>query len=320
MGHPLLEETKWALYTSNGLAKNAQSDQCESCHQLWQKGWPQLTWANFCSQVHDEPSMAQVTTKAREILEGHAKHTAAQEQVNIERMVSLQVERSWIILNERELRRALNVPRVTKAQTRGIPTLAVPSEDGGSEQVYVFEDDQAPYRRARVSITYGAKSDVQEMPLQSTLFVGQGNNVQASEVAKQWKSSGVADILAKEANGHLKLQGLQGWLADAMNSQNDVVPEPEGAQAPVAATAPEPGDEVQFEGVAAQLIEDSPVTPSVQAKKKPAKPGDGLTRGASMSSVFGGPDDGDRAAGSDKPPSSSIDGSTMGDVEEGAWA
>ena len=197
---------------------------------------------------------------------------------------------------------------------KGIPVLQVPADDAsaGLESVYVFEDGERPYRTATVRISYGSRLGVQELQAKDLLYAGQGSNMLNHVSGKQFKAAGLAELLQKEASGHLRLREFQSWLEYARSSYQDV-DDGDGGRAPEQTHAEVAGDEVQFEGVAARAPE--PITPHQPSKRRG---NDSILRASSSGSVLSVASDAGAQLAGDKA-ASSIDGTTVADAEEGDW-
>ena len=274
-----------------------------------------MSWQKLHEQNARDTIFAQTVQRARDVLTGAAEATFPREELLVQKQVQLTLERAWLVLTEREVRRALQVPRVTKAMMKGVPVIQIPLEDGtpGTEAGYVFADASQPYRTAKVQISYGSAMQIQELAPKDNLYASQSSHWQGDETSKQFKAAGVSDLMAKEINGHLHLHDLQAWLAEAQASlQKDgdnvgqAVPPPSMNEAVRV--------EMQLEGVAAAAaaVEQAPLTPCQPSKKRAGylTGSDSLVRAASSASVVTVPDDKDEKEGAER---SIVDGSSAPD-------
>lgn len=91
------------------------------------------------------------------------------------------LERSWIVLNEKELR--LKAKFGTQPLTKpfeAIPQMLVPKEDepGMFETVFCFRDPEQPYRRAFTEVVVKDTKRRKSLEANQTLWSGQANAYQ----------------------------------------------------------------------------------------------------------------------------------------------
>lgn len=163
--------------TSGEQSSTPVGDICEECFQ----GWKEVLSAEFpkfedmvrkCAHCKETASRVQ---QAYDVFGGKTKKVCNDEACESRVDYSIRIDRSFVIMNEREMRQALGRARVLKAQTRGLHSMTVPSEVDPSrdEEVWFFDDPSAPHRRATISATVGVGTVTQHMPLPTACYEGQ---------------------------------------------------------------------------------------------------------------------------------------------------
>eukprot|EP00971_Amphidinium_carterae_P040975 804844-Amphidinium_carterae.2 len=198
-------DTKWALYKTQssgpGSIEVPQEDQCEDCYNLWADCFSYLPWPTMCKKHESERSFAALVRDAKAVRQGRKMAPKKKQEVLSKKLVTLDIERSFVVASEKELKRHCGASRVTKSMVQNIPKLVVPAENhNGEEQVFCFRDPSMPLRRAVVKVQLCSELDAFEMPLESFVHDAQGVEM-AKLVGKGWQdASGVTNLLQKEVH------------------------------------------------------------------------------------------------------------------------
>ncbi len=100
------------------------------------------------------------------------------------------VGRSYVFMNEAELRIAVEKSRLPSGCLDGLPRLMLPSEADPTELeiTYVLKDPADPHRRGRIGHRLGVDVQAESMPKQSCLWPGQAQMFMA-DAMKGWSGS-----------------------------------------------------------------------------------------------------------------------------------
>ena len=92
--------------------------------------------------------------------------------------IEVEVARTFLAASERDLRNYSGLARLSKAVTKGVPTVTVPGEQGGSELLYIFRHPSAAadFRELKVKVVMSASMENEEMPSNSSFWQGQGES------------------------------------------------------------------------------------------------------------------------------------------------
>ena len=269
-----------------------------------------MEWPQFVQAVGDDAEMAALVARAKEIMNSKQPYTKPQETMSGVKSVSLKVERSWIILSDKEVRRQLGVARLTKASMKSVPQMVVPCEDGspGSEQVYVFKDPQSQFRRATLQVVWGTQHEEKEMKDVDTMWPGQGLHLQGHTFQKQAETSGVLSLLQREMAGHLRMIDFQQFV-DSMQREDAEDPAVEEGPERVPVQGSEQND--AFEGVAAEAMSSQVAgTPSANSSKKKPNASEGLRRSGSIPSIVIADSEVEQSPNAGSAAASSVDGAS----------
>eukprot|EP00971_Amphidinium_carterae_P126602 2508399-Amphidinium_carterae.4 len=213
---PFLKDVKWALYSAKGTQRLPANDQFEQCFELWTCSFKHLPWANFTEKAKQDSAFKTIVDQARSVMEGKVKLTNPPECLKIVKGVTLDVERQFQVLSERELRRLLNQTRLNKSQVKGIPTITLLAEDGSSETelCYIFADTSCPFMKAKMKVSLGNFLTKDQMQADQVCWQGQGSSFQEHLSEQQARESGVFELMQKDLSGHLHLTDLQVFVQD----------------------------------------------------------------------------------------------------------
>eukprot|EP00971_Amphidinium_carterae_P327285 6458552-Amphidinium_carterae.1 len=136
-------DLKWALYTRATDAPEpiALEDKCEGCYTAWQQAYSHMEWDAFAEKSKTQKDFKeQVSLVKRRLQAGIApmKGPAVGKITGYE----IEVSRLFMGASEREIKQKLSQARLNKWQTRGVPSITIPSETGGSETCYLFKHPQ----------------------------------------------------------------------------------------------------------------------------------------------------------------------------------
>eukprot|EP00971_Amphidinium_carterae_P229788 4559675-Amphidinium_carterae.1 len=116
--------TSWSLYLEDEAGqKYPQSDACLDCHEMWVKCFSYMSWDETCTKASESTEFLALVGKARSVKHGHATIDALPTSVSSSRKIMLQVERSMIVVSEKELRKEGNLNRISKSTLKNIPSL-----------------------------------------------------------------------------------------------------------------------------------------------------------------------------------------------------
>eukprot|EP00971_Amphidinium_carterae_P352906 6492769-Amphidinium_carterae.4 len=203
------QDKKWALYKSQGggagaaqgSATTAVEDKCEECYTLHEQAFFWLDWQALCARHHKDKAFAGIVGDARQAKAGHRHKPAVDEEVVAATKVELELERSFICLSDREMRRDASVSRIPKGALKSVPQIEVPGEGGGErETVYCFKEPSEPYRKLHVKVNIASQHTRTPMPLRNFVYAEQGGDVQNWLVETTAAETGVANLLDKEVH------------------------------------------------------------------------------------------------------------------------
>eukprot|EP00971_Amphidinium_carterae_P351821 6492294-Amphidinium_carterae.3 len=93
-----------------------------------------MSWDETCTKASESTEFLALVGKARSVKHGHATINALPTSVSSSRKIMLQVERSMIVVSEKELRKEGNLIRIAKSTLKNIPSLTVAAEQGGDNE------------------------------------------------------------------------------------------------------------------------------------------------------------------------------------------
>eukprot|EP00971_Amphidinium_carterae_P352500 6492624-Amphidinium_carterae.1 len=180
-----VEDVKWALYSkkSQGGVEEAEGTQCENCFSLWKRGFSFMEWPDL-------------------VMLGTAEAPKS-EAVELQHNHGVRVEKTFIALTEREMRKATGLPRISKTLLRACNQMQVPTPDAkGKETIYLFPCPEEPWRKCIVSSDLHASQRSPILNLQDTLWQGQSEEYHSMAVAELADES-YSSFVARDITGHL---------------------------------------------------------------------------------------------------------------------
>ena len=198
-----LEDEPWALYhsldTASGKQQMPAGSCCLKCFDLVKRALPHMD----LDEVLEKHPKAD--TKVATSLEEAQKTMAGDEKnfkecdVNNTESVQVNVSRSFVLLNERELQNALGRPRMAKGLTKSLGQISCRSEENVGEQEigYLFKDPERPHRRCDVVYQTSVEKQMHQMTAENHLFAKQGEMVWTAYAEGDLDQQGIAAVLRK---------------------------------------------------------------------------------------------------------------------------
>ena len=177
------QDVPWALYSrkASSRAQVPCDGHCEQCYTLWSQNFPWMSWESLVTRHSDDKAFAELVREVREIRVGSKPAPAVRESVVTEGRVKLQ--RSFLTLLEREMKRDTGLNRIPKTAIKNLPSVTMKNEQGNEETMFVFRDPQEPHRRLLVTCDVATTQQRHDLP--SFTHTGQGGSV-AHHVMQQW--------------------------------------------------------------------------------------------------------------------------------------
>eukprot|EP00971_Amphidinium_carterae_P310929 6179044-Amphidinium_carterae.1 len=202
------EEARWAITKESPTGPQALEDRCFACVNLWGCYFAHLTWADFQAdyQAKKEEIMdaiAEIQSQSPQIVKGFLPA-----EVGSTVACSMEVSRSFIVLTEKEMRKALNVPRLNKGMLAGCCCVQMPKEENPSEleSTYWFRKDEQPHRTGVVKTLHSGSAVQYALQPQNHGFEKQRENMMSSVMEKE-------GLGAKQLQDVEKLVSLEEWVA-----------------------------------------------------------------------------------------------------------
>lgn len=197
---------------------------CFDCYNLWQKAlaWEFPSFADLAKAHADDPVVAAKVSKIGRIIKGQEQNVSDPESLCSLTAAEVSIERSYLVLNESELRTELGAQRLLRGQSRHLHTLQIPSESDPAciEEVFVFSNPAQPYRRAIVNVFVSSTAVRERMTTVQSFYEGQGRHA----LGNTWQSVGAG--ATKLLN--TKLPTLNGFVADYRKSSGGAAAAPSG--------------------------------------------------------------------------------------------
>ena len=113
--------------------------------------------------------------------------------------VGIEIQKSFLVASEKDMRLKANLARVPKMALRGVPSIQVPKSAGGEEEtLYLFKDTEAPERKAVLKVFYGSVLSQRKMNPENHLYENQGMDMQIAAVAGDISLSSLASHVHKD--------------------------------------------------------------------------------------------------------------------------
>ena len=167
----------WALYSrkSNSSGQVACDGRCEACYNLWSQNFQWLSWETLVTKHAEDQSFRDLLKECRDIRSGSKPPPPIRESVVTEGTVRFQLQRSFLAMTEKDMKKSTGLARIPKMATKTLPSMTLQNEHGADETVYVFRDPQEQGRRLLVSTDLATTK--QRFDLPSFTHVGQGSSV-----------------------------------------------------------------------------------------------------------------------------------------------
>ena len=137
----------------------------EAHAELWKAGHAYMEWDELGQLASESQMFSDGVAKAREMYQKGERLKVDLQSVSTNTQVGLFLDRSYIVISEREMRRHAELSRIKTSSLAKLPSLEVPHEDcsGEMETVFVFADPSQPFRKAMVRV--GCSNDRQQVML-----------------------------------------------------------------------------------------------------------------------------------------------------------
>ena len=273
------QDVTWALRQKVRDSEKPVGDQCFKCWDQWQRAFAHLTWPRLCESLKTDESVMSSWRQAQETKNGVTRTWPSTEVSENTRFV-IEVEKSFKVLTDRELKKALGVQRLTKEMVKTIPCITVPTPSGTPETLWAFKDESSPWRRASVKMVVEDAQSVQQMSASNHLWEGQGDQMMKHVTEALSNKAAITELLEKDSLSSLEsfLEKKQGPKAKdnaaASSSRPTQVAENDevhGDQLDETEEDPDLEDAVALVGPAAGASIAALAAPASMAKAQPAK-------------------------------------------------
>ena len=215
----LIEDAKWALFAKSAAGGTIpQGTACEECYRLWSKAFSFVPYDELVERVKKDMILKAAVMEARSAQAGASKTKLLPEEVSAVTGMSFDVERSFLVASERDMRRAAGLQRVGKLALKGLPAVTVSAEDGsGKEEVlYLFADPQSPLRRGKLRVSLSTSHQTVKMQPCDVLWAGQGEQYHNMAWQTQVDENKLKEVVAKELAGHLNLMSWESFVSERL--------------------------------------------------------------------------------------------------------
>eukprot|EP00971_Amphidinium_carterae_P347054 6488871-Amphidinium_carterae.2 len=162
-----------------------------------------MTWEQMMEKVEEKKEFKTVVLSAKHVLLGVSPAPPKNEGVELQTCQGVVVEKSFICLTEREMKKECNLARIPKSAVRGCNTIQIPTPDGkGKETGYLFVDGAEPYRKCKVTLSLGSTLRKEGLSKENFLWKGQGQEFHVMCLNELGEES-YAALAARDMNGHL---------------------------------------------------------------------------------------------------------------------
>eukprot|EP00971_Amphidinium_carterae_P065524 1298427-Amphidinium_carterae.3 len=217
----------WALYqksTDSGghaLVQTPVDNKCASCYKLWETSFSYMTWEDLSTTYSTSSDMKGVIDKARAVMKGEIpKPAGARPSVQTEQTCQVTLEKKYLALNDKDLRKAADLTRLPKVCLKTVPQLEMRTGTGETmETIYLFQhpDPKEQYRVAKVTVNMAASLTEQHMSPESWLWAGQKEKFFLHAMSEQQTQNGAADLL----NDKHKLMDLDTFINTKLKKKQD---------------------------------------------------------------------------------------------------
>eukprot|EP00971_Amphidinium_carterae_P341101 6479738-Amphidinium_carterae.1 len=196
-----LEDKSWALRRT--IARTGtevpEGDACEDCYTSWNTYFPHLCWQEFAAKMQDgeDPLHAHLASAKKVAAQPSLKQWPKQ-TVSAEKKTMLEVKRAYIGLTLGELKKKLNMKRISKAALDALPSIDTLDVSGNPDKLYLFLDPNKPYKRVNIKSVSLQDWSTQSMAPDGQSWQQQGEEVWKHSSQKALASAGVFTLLNKE--------------------------------------------------------------------------------------------------------------------------
>ena len=168
-----------------------------------------MSWELLCEENGKAASevSAAVDTVRQQIMTGGTGQSGP--AILSVKVVEIECTRKFVAASEKELRSLTGLTRMAKAVMKGIPTVQVPGEQGGSETLYIFKHPSAlaDFRELKVHVKMEAQMSQEMMQKDSVFWKNQAEMMFDDVASSSSMSSGVGALLSKD----VKVIELDAW-------------------------------------------------------------------------------------------------------------
>eukprot|EP00971_Amphidinium_carterae_P296704 5894053-Amphidinium_carterae.3 len=215
----------WAAKTPNQQPVPCET-KCERCYLVWQKAFhPMYDWSELVTAYHDSNNplsktiefvMGQVETNALAPVPGPGIETI--------KGMEIEVSRTYHCASDRELKHKIGERGLPKTMTQGLPSVTVPSEQGGQERVWLFKHPDHDLREVKVKMAVMANMSSMSMTEGENMWDGHGEAFWQHTVQNSCVNFGFGSLLKKET----KVPTFAQWKQEKVAGEpEDVEDEPE---------------------------------------------------------------------------------------------
>eukprot|EP00971_Amphidinium_carterae_P330376 6463369-Amphidinium_carterae.4 len=107
----------------------------------------------------------------------------------------MELQKSYVVLTANELRKALQVERLKKSHTQGVPVVVLMNQSGSLEEHYVFTDPAKPWKTLNVKTEHSIGWDVHELCSENQTWAKQAERVHEHSQTSLLSSSRVGSLV-----------------------------------------------------------------------------------------------------------------------------
>eukprot|EP00971_Amphidinium_carterae_P078741 1557955-Amphidinium_carterae.1 len=113
-----------------------------------------MSWDGLMEKVDQSKDFKTVVMNAKSVLLGKTPPPEKAEGVDTQSSQGIVVERSYVCITEREMKKECGLGRVPRSALKACNSILLPTPDGKSkETAYLFLDPDQPYRKCKFSIS-----------------------------------------------------------------------------------------------------------------------------------------------------------------------
>eukprot|EP00971_Amphidinium_carterae_P285048 5658672-Amphidinium_carterae.1 len=198
----ILEDVDWA---SKGSLKDNPGvlvpvdDKCLGCHKQWQQAFQVYSWEDLCQTLKRDASLKASWDEAAVLMADTSKRTFEASSVNTAKTFNLEVNRQFLCLSMKDLKRVTGQSKLNKATLQYIPQVTLPdmcSEDG-EQTFYIFRDPEKPYRSLNIKMNQTFNQVTTNMEAAQQVWKQQGQHMHETIAQKCMTETGVENLLEK---------------------------------------------------------------------------------------------------------------------------